>query len=42
MLDEQGDILDTIGVTRTGFEYLRRTLRFRRVDASPQAEKEGE
>lgn len=30
VLDKEGDILDTIGVTRDGFEYLRRTLRFKR------------
>ncbi len=30
VLDEDGDILDTIGVTRHGFEYLRSKLRFRR------------
>lgn len=33
VLDAQGDILNTIGVTRRGFEYMRRTLRFRREGA---------
>lgn len=30
VLDEIGDIIDTIGVTRRGFEYLRDKLKFRR------------
>jgi len=30
VLDSQGDILETLAVTRQGFEYLRRVLRFRR------------
>ncbi len=30
LLDSEGDIIDTLAVTRDGFEYLRRALRFRR------------
>lgn len=30
VLDENGDILHTFNITRKGFEYLRRSLRFRR------------
>jgi len=30
ILDADEDIIDTIGVTQRGFEYMRRVLRFRR------------
>ena len=30
VLDENGDILQTFTITRDGFEYLRRSLKFRR------------
>lgn len=30
VLDADGDILDTLEVSRAGFEYMRRVLRFRR------------
>lgn len=30
LLDKDGDILDSIGATTRGFEYLRRVLRFQR------------
>ncbi len=30
VLDANGDILDTLPVTQTGFEYMRRFLKFRR------------
>lgn len=29
VLDEQGDVVQDFPITRQGFEYLRRTLRFR-------------
>lgn len=34
VLDEIGDILDTIGVTQKGFEYMRTKLKFRRESAA--------
>lgn len=32
VLDAEGDILDTIGVTQKGFEYMRRVLGVRREE----------
>jgi len=36
VLDSEGDILDTIGVTQRGFEYMRRVLRFTRESSELQ------
>lgn len=36
ILDADGDILDTLAVTREGFEYMRRVLRFRRESTELQ------
>lgn len=30
VLSENGDILDTVTISRAGFEYLRRSLKFKR------------